>query len=775
MKTINASRRRHAGFTIIEALVALVIMGFGILAISGMQAGLSRNADDAKQRTEAIRLAQEKIEAFRSFTGIDSTLVGQGTISGTALNWNALTGSTDSITTNAVYTRTWSLGGTSTDPMRGMTVNVEWTDRAGAAQTVSLSTMLSKTNPADSGFLGFPLPLNTNLKRPKNRNLDIPIPAIDLGNGESAVKFGTAGEYVLFGNISGDVVKICTPTLNGTPTSADVIAALTSASSSTRNCTDITGYIVAGYVSRDNSVSNNDWDAIKNAIGIDYSGVTRNAAGARGISCQFGPALNQNTGALIVDYRYYLCVVPLSAPSPALTADGPYNWSGTIRIAGNTLWSGTGNKYFVCRYQYTATSSLSDANQRNVQPYQAVNKSIDQQNYLIATTNSATDTAQPTCPVSMNTGNIATGVLHQDCRSASNSAGHATACPLLTGVAQQTVTYYGNGNTGGAVPTDTNSPYNAGSSVTVLGNTGLLTKTDYTFNGWNSAANGSGTAYAAGARFILSGNTALYAQWTNAATYTVTYDGNTNLTGTAPVDVNSPYTAGSVITVLGNTGTLARTGYTFNGWNTLANGSGTAYAAGTPLTVGSNNMTLYAQWYQPTYTVIYNGNGNTSGEVPTDATLYAPGASVTVAGAGTLTKTNATFARWNTASDGTGTSYTAGASFGITAATRLYAQWNSLVLTTPAPGWTNQVLSWPAVPNATAYLVSSCRSSGTAGLVTCTPASPVSQTTLSITPSLNNKDTRCYTIIATGSSPYLQSASSPRRCIDLQGNNYTYQ
>ena len=54
--------------------------------------------------------------------------------------------------------------------------------------------------------------------------------------------------------------------------------------------------------------------------------------------------------------------------------------------------------------------------------------------------------------------------------------------------------------------------------------------------------------------------------------------------------------AGATVTVLGNTGTLVKTGYTFAGWNTAANGSGTSYIAGNTFTMGSSNVTLYAQW-----------------------------------------------------------------------------------------------------------------------------------------------------------------------------------
>jgi uncharacterized repeat protein (TIGR02543 family) len=80
-------------------------------------------------------------------------------------------------------------------------------------------------------------------------------------------------------------------------------------------------------------------------------------------------------------------------------------------------------------------------------------------------------------------------------------------------------------------------------------------------------------------------------------TYTVTYDGNTNTSGNAPTDGSSPYTAGSTVTVLGNTGSpvLANSGFTFAGWNTAADGSGTSYSPGNTFTI-TVNTTLYARW-----------------------------------------------------------------------------------------------------------------------------------------------------------------------------------
>ena len=74
-------------------------------------------------------------------------------------------------------------------------------------------------------------------------------------------------------------------------------------------------------------------------------------------------------------------------------------------------------------------------------------------------------------------------------------------------------------------------------------------------------------------------------------TYTVTYDANGG-SGTM-TDKNSPYAYGAAATVLTNG--FTRSGYTFTGWNTSANGSGDSYKAGEQITM-NNNVVLYAQW-----------------------------------------------------------------------------------------------------------------------------------------------------------------------------------
>ncbi|MFO7600130.1 MAG: InlB B-repeat-containing protein, partial [Candidatus Desulfacyla sp.] len=88
-----------------------------------------------------------------------------------------------------------------------------------------------------------------------------------------------------------------------------------------------------------------------------------------------------------------------------------------------------------------------------------------------------------------------------------------------------TVTYNGNGSTGGTPPVDGNA-YQQGDQVTVLGNAGGLVKTGNSFNNWNTASNGSGAQYAPGDSFNMPGaNVTLYAQWSFGSTHYVCSDG----------------------------------------------------------------------------------------------------------------------------------------------------------------------------------------------------------------------------------------------------------
>jgi hypothetical protein len=105
------------------------------------------------------------------------------------------------------------------------------------------------------------------------------------------------------------------------------------------------------------------------------------------------------------------------------------------------------------------------------------------------------------------------------------TADHATATDDTTGtitvIIAYSVTYDGNGSTDGEVPIDS-THYQAGNTVTVLGNTEELEKVQdgisLLFTGWNTASDGNGTSYTEGNNFTMgNANVILYAQWSESA------------------------------------------------------------------------------------------------------------------------------------------------------------------------------------------------------------------------------------------------------------------
>jgi len=175
------------------------------------------------------------------------------------------------------------------------------------------------------------------------------------------------------------------------------------------------------------------------------------------------------------------------------------------------------------------------------------------------------------------------------------------------------ISYNGNGNTSGTAPAG--QAVNAFSVATLASNAGNLAKTGFTFAGWNTAANGSGSNYAVGTSVSPSRRITLYAQWNSTITY------NTNgATGTVPAAVTTTTDASRTFVLNSGTG-LTRPSLTFSGWNTAADGSGSYYAGGASYT-STGTTTLFAI-FRPLYT--YNANGATSGTVPVPAFGPVPG------------------------------------------------------------------------------------------------------------------------------------------------------
>jgi prepilin-type N-terminal cleavage/methylation domain-containing protein len=251
---MGSTVRVRRGFTLIEALVAMVVLAFGMLAIAGFQVTLSRNSEVSKQRSEAVRLGQLKVEELRSFQTVTSDGAGgaydyvSDVVSGTD---NVLPTGGNAYATNTSYTRTWGLtradgvtASAGTDSEKWVNVLVTWQDRTGTSQEVRLRSVISRSDPIDLGTL-FTGPGGQKTRTPKNRNINIPYPAVDLAGGKtSAFRPPGAGATYVFDNVTGDVLGFCTQALAAGAT-VDVD---NSDFSVTSGCTDQKAYLLSGYI-----------------------------------------------------------------------------------------------------------------------------------------------------------------------------------------------------------------------------------------------------------------------------------------------------------------------------------------------------------------------------------------------------------------------------------------------------------------------------------------------------------------------------------------------
>ena len=144
-----------------------------------------------------------------------------------------------------------------------------------------------------------------------------------------------------------------------------------------------------------------------------------------------------------------------------------------------------------------------------------------------------------------------------------------------------TITFDPNNGTGSVA----SMTVNPGIDNTLTANT--FTREGYSFTGWNTKADGTGTPYADKVIVSFDADTTLYAQWTQNPVITFDANGGTGTMGTQTVKPNeaTALTANS----------FTRADYDFIGWNTAADGTGKAYADKTNITT-NENVTLYAQW-----------------------------------------------------------------------------------------------------------------------------------------------------------------------------------
>lgn len=166
MRTMNTrTRRDQKGFTLMEALIAFGVTATGLLAVASFQGGLITDSAYSKARTEAMSLAQQKIEEFKHYTLADKDSYIDNNGDG-VMDPDGTYNDPDINGQNAVFHRSWDLS--TAEQGKEVAVTVSWDDAAGDNQSVYLSASIPWISPR-SGADQIALPTSPALKSPTGR------------------------------------------------------------------------------------------------------------------------------------------------------------------------------------------------------------------------------------------------------------------------------------------------------------------------------------------------------------------------------------------------------------------------------------------------------------------------------------------------------------------------------------------------------------------------------------------------------------------------------
>lgn len=430
---------RLAGFSLVEPLAAMVIAGAGLLALVKFQANLVETGSASRQRVEALRLAQEKLEDLR-YLPYSSIVAGNDT---PTLENNA----------NVSYARTWTIPTTSTAPdYKIAQVTVSWTDQKNIAQSFVLSSLISNYSPALSGYAINEAFAGTGtggasagLRTPFNRGITIPIPAVDQLDGTSIyAPPGTSGVSLRFNNTTGEIVGITdggtTTALSGSDVGRLITGYITEASTNTSlHDINLAMSTTSGYAWNSSTHAwvggtANCWDD-RNVISTSASKnkttetiTLANHGLANGTAIQFanlpgGSALDMVTTYYVVNATTNTFQVALTSGGSAINlakdgtnihvyTAGAYagyvtyscvvktGWSGSVALTGFTAGT-TSSTSKVCRYYATGSGDLNGNSTTDSAEhpylYPAVTANLSNQNYRVLTGN----TSCPTDPLAV--------------------------------------------------------------------------------------------------------------------------------------------------------------------------------------------------------------------------------------------------------------------------------------------------------------------------------------------------------------------------------------
>jgi type II secretory pathway pseudopilin PulG len=371
---------RTRGVSLVEALVALAVMAIGMLGVAGMQSVLRSNADNAKQRTEAVRIAQQQIEGWRAFEQLQlPPVAGPDSYDDIAADVFNET----PFGANTVYqvnlTAQPVLAAPARPPFKSVAVELSWPDRTGTTQSFVLAGGIAGMPPALPAALGTP-GLGDPVRVPAGRDRGIPVDAVvEVGGDTSRFDPPGSADFWRFSHDTGLVIATCE------------IA-------NPANCTPLNALVISGYIRYAYGATP---PTSADAAQPQDAAIATAASLSTGGSC----AVQVPPGTVPpVPRRYlaYYCLVPLTAVAPTWTGKVVLSLPDLPGLPPKPIATTRGEAdplaFKICRYTPEASHTPTGGNVDHPLQYTALGRSVANKNFLVIAAGSGSLPTSHDCP-----------------------------------------------------------------------------------------------------------------------------------------------------------------------------------------------------------------------------------------------------------------------------------------------------------------------------------------------------------------------------------------
>jgi Tfp pilus assembly protein PilV len=137
--TIARRSRATAGFTILEVMIVIGILSFGLLSLAAMQIQAMKGSDRGRHATNAAAIAENKMEQLQQDDWTSIAVTGGFVTDGVEQNAIKLDGGTN--INERVYNVFYQITDVQATFTRAIDVQVSWTEKSGEARSITLSSV----------------------------------------------------------------------------------------------------------------------------------------------------------------------------------------------------------------------------------------------------------------------------------------------------------------------------------------------------------------------------------------------------------------------------------------------------------------------------------------------------------------------------------------------------------------------------------------------------------------------------------------------------------